>query len=103
MFTNGMSETASTNICLREVNPEAFKAMLEYMYSGQVDMDEIKDNEALLLHLLLLADQFGIPTLLQECYKMLLECLSEVVPKSLMLVHDCSMAVSPHNHSVLLA
>uniref|UniRef100_A0A7C8YYJ7 BTB domain-containing protein n=1 Tax=Opuntia streptacantha TaxID=393608 RepID=A0A7C8YYJ7_OPUST len=77
MFTNGMSETASTNICLREVNPEAFKAMLEYMYSGQVDMDEIKDNEALLLHLLLLADQFGVPTLLQECYKMLLECLSE--------------------------
>ena len=76
--------------------------MLEYMYSGQVNMEEIKDNEVLLLHLLLLADQFGVSTLQQECYKMLLECLSEVVPESLMPIYDCSMDVFPHNHNVYL-
>ncbi|KNA06189.1 hypothetical protein SOVF_183290 [Spinacia oleracea] len=77
MFTNGMRESASTKVRLREVSPEALKAMLNYMYSGELDMEDIKDNDTLLLHILLLADQFGITHLQQECCKILLECLYE--------------------------
>jgi hypothetical protein len=79
MFTNGMSETMSSEVSLRDVSPEAFKAMLEFMYSGELDMEVIMDSSALLLQLLFLADQFGVTLLHQECCKTLLECLSEVV------------------------
>lgn len=78
MFTNGMSETMSSEVSLRDVSPEAFKAMLEFMYSGELDMEAIMGSGALLLQLLLLSDQFGVTLLHQECCKTLLECLSEV-------------------------
>ncbi|CAO2833742.1 unnamed protein product [Amaranthus hypochondriacus] len=76
MFTNGMRESSSTKVYLNEVSPEAFKVMLDYMYSGELTED-IKSNDTLLLHILLLADQFSITLLQQECCKLLLECLYE--------------------------
>ena len=79
MFTNGMSETMSSEVSLRDVSPEAFKAMLEFMYSGELDMEATVVAGALLLQILFLADQFGVTLLHQECCKTLLECLSEVV------------------------
>lgn len=77
MFTNGMRESLSSKVYLRDVSPEAFKAMLEFMYSGDLNMEDGTDISTLLLHLLLLADQFGVAILHQECCKMLLECLME--------------------------
>ncbi|XP_048501785.1 BTB/POZ domain-containing protein At2g30600 isoform X2 [Beta vulgaris subsp. vulgaris] len=77
MFTNGMRESASAKVYLREVSPEALQAMLDYMYSGELNSEDFKDNDTLLLHLLLLADQFGITHLQQECCKILLERLYE--------------------------
>ncbi|WOG97717.1 hypothetical protein DCAR_0417058 [Daucus carota subsp. sativus] len=77
MFTNGMSESMSTEVCLKDVSLEAFKIMLEYMYSGEFNKENIMDIGILLLQLLLLADQFGVSALHQECCKTLLECLSE--------------------------
>ncbi|XP_057974400.1 BTB/POZ domain-containing protein At2g30600 isoform X1 [Malania oleifera] len=77
MFTNGMSESMSSNICLKDVSPQAFKSMLKFMYSGQLVLKDDVDDGTLLLQLLLLADQFGVTLLHQECCKMLLECLSE--------------------------
>lgn len=79
MFTNGMSESMSSQITLRDVPPEPFKDMLNYLYSGELNDEVTIDYGALLLELLLLADQFGVTLLHQECCKMLLECLSEVV------------------------
>lgn len=79
MFTNGMSESISSKVCLRDVSPQAFNAMLEFMYSGELNIGDIMDTGTLLLQLLLLADQFGVALLHQECCKTLLECLSEVV------------------------
>ncbi|CAJ1972616.1 unnamed protein product [Sphenostylis stenocarpa] len=76
MFTNGMSESMSSEVTLRDVPPEAFKAMLDCLYDGQLH-DKVIDSGALLLQLLLLADQFGVTFLQQECCKMLLESLSE--------------------------
>ncbi|BAT82897.1 BTB/POZ domain-containing protein [Vigna angularis] len=76
MFTNGMSESVSSEVTLRDVPPEAFRAMLDCLYDGQLH-DKVIDSGALLLQLLLLADQFGVTFLQQECCKMLLECLSE--------------------------
>ncbi|KAK7321838.1 hypothetical protein VNO77_32825 [Canavalia gladiata] len=76
MFTNGMSESMSSEITIRDVPPEAFKAMLDFLYDGQLN-DQVIDSGALLLQLLLLADQFGVTFLQQECCKMLLESLSE--------------------------
>ncbi|KAF5739301.1 BTB/POZ domain-containing protein [Tripterygium wilfordii] len=77
MFTNGMSESISSMVRLKDISPEAFKAMLEFMYSGELDMEDTADFGTLLLQVLLLADQFGVTLLQQECCKTLLECLSE--------------------------
>lgn len=79
MFTNGMCESNSPEVCLRDVSPAALKAMLEYMYSGELSIEDTEDFGTLLLQLLLLSDKFGISFLHQECCKLLLECLSEVV------------------------
>ncbi|KAH9297739.1 hypothetical protein KI387_029421 [Taxus chinensis] len=77
MFTNGMCESKCSEVCLRDISPEAFLAMLEFMYSGQLDIDEKQDMGSILLPLILLADQFGIYLLRQECCEYLLESLSE--------------------------
>lgn len=77
MFTNGMSESMSSEITLRDVPPEAFKAMFDFLYSGKLNDEVNIDSGSSLLELLLLADQFGVTLLHQECCKMLLECLSE--------------------------
>nr|AXY97686.1 BTB domain-containing protein [Populus tomentosa] len=77
MFTNGMSESRSSEVFLRDVSPEAFKVMLEFMYSGELGLEDSVEFGTLLLQALLLADQFGVTLLYQECCKTLLECLSE--------------------------
>ncbi|KAK3425043.1 hypothetical protein EUGRSUZ_F01772 [Eucalyptus grandis] len=77
MFTNGMTETKSLEICLKDVSPEAFSYMVNFMYSGEINMEDGPNSGNLLLQLLLLADQFGITLLHQECCKLLLEWLSE--------------------------
>lgn len=79
MFTNGMSETTSSEVYIRDVSPEAFQTMLKFMYSGELSKDVTMESDVLLLQLLFLADQFGVTLLHQECCKILLECLSEVV------------------------
>ena len=79
MFTNGMSETNSSEVHLRDIAPEAFKSMLDFMYCGELNFDLTVESGALLLQLLLSADQFGVTLLHQECCKTLLECLSEVL------------------------
>ncbi|KAL6011917.1 hypothetical protein ACLOJK_002383 [Asimina triloba] len=77
MFTNGMSESNSPDIYLRDVSVDAFLAMLQFMYSGELEMEDKDDTGNLLLQLLLLSDQFGVTLLQQECCNILLECLSE--------------------------
>ncbi|KAL0366480.1 UNVERIFIED_CONTAM: BTB/POZ domain-containing protein [Sesamum radiatum] len=59
MFTNGMTESVSSKVCLKDVCFEAFNIMLEFMYSGEVNKEGTMDIDTLLLQLLLLADQFG--------------------------------------------
>ncbi|XP_057833935.2 BTB/POZ domain-containing protein At2g30600 isoform X2 [Cryptomeria japonica] len=77
MFTNGMSESNCSEVCLGDVSPEALLAMLEFMYSGQLNFDEKQDMGSVLLPLVLLADQFGVYPLREECCEYLLESLSE--------------------------
>lgn len=79
MFTNGMSESISSKVYLRDISPEAFKAMLEFMYNGELNLKDTMDFGSLLFELLLVADQFGVSLLHQECCKILLKSLSEVV------------------------
>ncbi|KAK4348915.1 hypothetical protein RND71_031670 [Anisodus tanguticus] len=77
MFTNGMRESVSSVVSLKDVPLEAFKIMLEFMYSGKLNKEATEEINTLLLQLLLLADEFGVTLLHQECCKILLECLSE--------------------------
>lgn len=79
MFTNGMSESISSEVCLKDVSPQAFKIMINYFYNGGFNIEDTVDSNILLLELLLLADQFGVSLLHQDCCKALLERLSEVV------------------------
>lgn len=77
MFTNGMYESNSSQIFLRDVSYEALRVMLQYMYNGELDVDDTLDSGFSLIQLLLLADQFGVVPLHLECCKTILECLSE--------------------------
>lgn len=77
MFTNGMSESISSKVYLRDISPEAFKGMLEFMYNGELNLKDTMDFGSLLFELLLMADQFGVSLLHQECCKILLKSLSE--------------------------
>lgn len=77
MFTNGMSESVAPVVCLKDVSLDAFRVMLEFMYNGDFAKGDSLDIGTLLLQLLLLADQFGVTLLHQECCKTFLECLSE--------------------------
>ena len=78
MCTNGMVESSSSDISFSDVSVEAFKLMLQFMYSGELEMDRAEMG-SLLIPLLVLADQFGVTFLQQKCCKFLLECLSEVL------------------------
>lgn len=77
MFTNGMTESSSSEVYLSDVSPAAFMIMLDFMYSGKISLEDTMDFGSLLLQLLLLADKYGITLLYQECCRTLLECLSE--------------------------
>ncbi|XP_050157203.1 BTB/POZ domain-containing protein At2g30600 isoform X2 [Malus sylvestris] len=107
MFTNGMSETISPEVILRDISPEAFKGLLEFMYSGELSLEAAVDSGALLLQLFLLADQFGVTLLHQECCKKLLEYLSEdsvclvlqvvsSIPSCKLIQETCEMNFSMH-------
>ncbi|CAL9106583.1 unnamed protein product [Musa textilis] len=76
MFTNGMVESSSSYIYLKDVPAEAFWVMIQFMYSGVLEMD-ITEMGPILIPLLLLADQFGVFVLQRECCKRVMECLSE--------------------------
>lgn len=78
MFTNGMSESNSSEIWLRNVPLDVLKAMLQFMYSGVLHAEDTIDSVNLVLQLLMLADQYGIAPLREECCKSLLNCLREV-------------------------
>jgi hypothetical protein len=86
MFTNGMRETRAEKICLKDVSLDAFRILLEFMYNGVFTKEDNMDVGTLLLQLLLLADQFGVSLLHQECCKTLLECLSEVMGDSFLVI-----------------
>jgi hypothetical protein len=73
MFTNGMSESISSEVCLKDVGVVAFKGMIDFMYTG--DLSNTDDEN--LLQLLLLTDQFDVSVLHQECCNLLLERISE--------------------------
>ncbi|PKU59660.1 BTB/POZ domain-containing protein [Dendrobium catenatum] len=76
MFTGGMVESKSADVTFRDVSSEAFLAMLHFMYNGELEIENDK-MDYLLIPLRLLADQFEITFLQQECCKCLLECISE--------------------------
>ncbi|KAF9683236.1 hypothetical protein SADUNF_Sadunf05G0191700 [Salix dunnii] len=107
MFTNGMSESSSSEVFLRDMSPEAFKVMLEFMYSGELILEDSVEFGTLLLQALLLADQFGVTLLYQECYKTLLECLTEdsvgpilravsSIPSCKLIEETCEMKFAMH-------
>ncbi|KAK4434125.1 BTB/POZ domain-containing protein [Sesamum alatum] len=107
MFTNGMTESVSSKVCLKDVCFEAFNIMLKFMYSGEVNKEDTMDIDTLLLQLLLLADQFGVSLLHQECCKRLLEHLSEdsvcqilqvipSIPSCRLIEETCSRKFSMH-------
>ncbi|PQM36696.1 BTB/POZ domain-containing protein [Prunus yedoensis var. nudiflora] len=107
MFTNGMSETIASEVFLRDISPEAFKGLLEFMYSGELNLEATIDSVALLLQLFLLADQYGVTLLHQECCKTLLEYLSEdsvcpilqvvsSIPSCKLIEETCEMNFSMH-------
>ncbi|XP_020242844.1 BTB/POZ domain-containing protein At2g30600 [Asparagus officinalis] len=106
MFTNGMVESSCSDISFTDVPAEAFVVMLQFMYSGVLEMNQ-GEMASLLIPLLVLADQFGVMFLQQECCKYLLEFLSEdtvcpilqavsSVPSCKLLEETCKRKFSMH-------
>ncbi|KAF6143243.1 hypothetical protein GIB67_039026 [Kingdonia uniflora] len=85
MFTNRMRESRSSEIFLSDVSLEAFAAMFQFMYHGDIDMKNSMDIGNLSIQHLLLAYQFGIAPLHQECYNTILDYLSKV--NGIVVVH----------------
>ncbi|KAI5075302.1 hypothetical protein GOP47_0009378 [Adiantum capillus-veneris] len=86
MFTNGMWESSMAKICIRDVQLDVFTAMLEFMYSGHLNLGPNDKLDSLLLSLLVLADQFGIPLLQHACSLKLIELLSKESVSSILRV-----------------
>jgi hypothetical protein len=76
MFTNGMKESSASDVFFKDVPPEAFFLLLQFMYHGELKVDT-QDITSVLVQLLLLSDQFAITVLQFECCKQIMECLSE--------------------------
>ncbi|RCV19754.1 hypothetical protein SETIT_4G001000v2 [Setaria italica] len=76
MFTNGMKESSASDVFFKDVPPEAFFLLLQFMYNGELKVDT-QDITSVLVQLLLLSDQFAITVLQFECCKRIMECLSE--------------------------
>ncbi|CAN6202880.1 unnamed protein product [Urochloa humidicola] len=76
MFTNGMKESSTSDVFFKDVPPEAFFLLLQFMYYGELKLDT-RDITSVLVELLLLSDQFAITVLQFECCKRIMECLSE--------------------------
>ncbi|KAH7291551.1 hypothetical protein KP509_29G021400 [Ceratopteris richardii] len=77
MFTNGMWESSTTKICVRDVEPDVFLAMLRFMYCGRLVLCQNDELDSFLISLLILADRFGIPLLQHACSLKLIEVLSK--------------------------
>lgn len=92
MFTNGMVESSSSDISLTDVSAEAFAVMLQFMYSGELEIDR-EEIGSVLIPLLVLADQFGVTFLQWECCKCLMELLSEVLSLELAFQSPCCYLV----------
>lgn len=76
MFTNGMKESSASNVFFEDASAEAFSLLLQFMYSGELKVDN-QYITSVLVQLLLLSDQFGITVLQFECCKRIMEFLSE--------------------------
>uniref|UniRef100_A0ACD5XXC3 Uncharacterized protein n=1 Tax=Avena sativa TaxID=4498 RepID=A0ACD5XXC3_AVESA len=76
MFTNGMKESKATDVFFEDISAQAFSLLLQFMYSGELIVDD-RYITSVLLQLLLLSDQFGITVLQFECCKRIMEFLSE--------------------------
>ncbi|CAL7945976.1 unnamed protein product [Xylocopa violacea] len=73
MFFGGMAEKSDL-IPIRDVQPEAFKALLEYIYTDRVDLSSFE----LACELCYCAKKYMLPSLVEECTKYL---WSDVSPK----------------------
>ncbi|EZA57597.1 hypothetical protein DMN91_002406 [Ooceraea biroi] len=71
MFFGGMAEK-NDPIPIRDVQPEAFKALLEYMYTDKVELTSFE----LACELCYCAKKYMLPTLVEECTKYLWSDLS---------------------------
>lgn len=102
-----MSESSVGQVLIRDTEPQVFMAMLWFMYRGHLDLEERSDYWALLLPLLVLADQFAIQPLQQECCLRLLDCLAEVfsVPCAMSagVICEIVLTASLKSHRLYLA
>ena len=61
MFTCGMRETTDKSVVLHDVSPEAFKLLLQYIYTRQLQLNAIAED--MMMELLGIAHKFQMPSL----------------------------------------
>ena len=71
MFQNGMLESKTKEVAIKDIGPEIFKELLHYIYSGRISKELTETTSQ---SLLLLADMYDIADLKEECFHFLVTC-----------------------------
>lgn len=88
MFFGGMAEKNDL-IPIRDVQPEAFKALLEYIYTDRVDLSSFE----LACELYYCAKKYMLPPLIKECTKYL---CSDLSPKTACRAYEFARLFDEH-------
>lgn len=72
MFKNDMEETTTGEVKIEDCEPDIFKQLLHYIYSGRTSTPL---TDAIAQSLFVLADKYDIQDLKKECVTFLLSCL----------------------------
>eukprot|EP00088_Acartia_fossae_P041357 TRINITY_DN4326_c0_g1_i2.p1 TRINITY_DN4326_c0_g1~~TRINITY_DN4326_c0_g1_i2.p1 ORF type:complete len:896 (+),score=163.77 TRINITY_DN4326_c0_g1_i2:159-2846(+) len=76
-LTSGMKEDRERRIVLRDCSPEVFKIFLQFIYSGLYKLDLNTLPVQILVDLLLVADRYEVPVLVDACEDALCASLQE--------------------------
>ena len=94
MFESGMKESQSGQICLEEVNSEHFKSLLDYFYTGDLDLAESNVQG-----MTEVSSHFQVSTVLGQCCEMLLTMIEDDLCLSLMRLSDFLSLPDVYNQS----
>jgi len=88
MFTQDFIESRTRVIEIKDIQPQVFKQLLQYIYTGKAELE----HEDLAYDLLAAADMYGVESLKEEC--------ASVLTKNLKVENAIETLILAHLHSI---